>query len=161
MMYRKKICVLGAIGVVIAVLVGSAVASMCIIPQEEGAWQNYDPNTRGITHLNFRMECRDDSHTTCNGNICHTTFAVAPHYFISLWGSCSPSDCRWGEVEGTALSGSMAGWYYFFYNQGFAKRYVYARTYPEWPGWLRLWIYTDFTDPARADYTMDDWFRKP
>ncbi len=151
-------------GILIAaslLLLGSAHASMCIVPAEEGSWENYDSRTRGITELQFRMECRDASQTTCSGGICRRTSAVKAHYFIHLFGSCSPTDCDWGEVEGERLSGSMDGWYRFSYNQGFAKRYVYARTYPQWPGWLRLWIYTDFTDPGRADYVMDDWFRRP
>jgi hypothetical protein len=131
---------------------------MCIIPPEEGSWENNDPQTRGITRAEFRMECRDASVTTCSGGICRTTFAVKAHYFIHLFGSCSPLDCDWGEVEGERLSGSLEGWYRFFYDQGFAKRYVYARTYPAWPDSLRIWIYTDFTDPARAGYSMDNWF---
>lgn len=161
MINKKKLSVLSIAGLLIAVLAGGAIASMCIVPAEKGAWINYDPDTRGITRLNFRMECRDASRTICTGNICRRIFAVEPHYFIHLWGSCSPTDCDWGEVEGVALTGAMAGWYYFYYDHGFAKRYVYVRTYPQWPGWLRLWIYTDFTDPNRTDYTMDDWFRRP
>ena len=95
----------------------------------------------------------------CNGNICSGHYETIPHYYLTLFGKCSPSDCPWGEIEGRALTGSMPGWYYFVYNQGFAKRYVYVRTYPAWPGWLRVWIYNDFTDPGRADYTTDEWFR--
>lgn len=135
-------------------------ASMCIVPPEEGNWRNYDSQTRGITRIKFRMECRDASQTSCSGGICRTTFAVESHYFIHLYGSCYPTDCDWGEVEGEKLTGSLDGWYLFHYNQGFAKRYVYVRTYTAWPGWLRLWIFTDFTDPGRDDYVMDDWFRK-
>lgn len=140
---------------------GAAQASFCIVPTEQGAWHNSDPATRGITQLDFRMECRDASTTTCDGDICSTTSAVAPHYFISLFGSCSPTDCAWGQVEGEAVRGEFAGWYYFFYDQGFAQRQVWVRTYPEWPGWLRLWIYNDFVDPNRADYESDEWFLHP
>lgn len=136
----------------------NAQASFCITPEEAGAWHNNDAATRGVTHLDFRMECRDASETHCDGDICSTTSAVAAHYFISVWGSCHPTDCVWGEVEGRALSGNLNGWYYFLYDPGFAKEYVYVRTYPQWPGWLRVWIYTDFVDPNRADQTSDDWF---
>ncbi len=135
-----------------------AQASQCIVPTEAGAWRNYDTETNGITRTGFRMECRDASTTTCDGDICSTTSAVRSHYFISLFGKCHPSDCVWGEVEGSLLTGNLDGWYYFEYNQGFAKRYVYVRTYPQWPGWLRVWVYTDFADPGRSDYTSDDWF---
>ena len=140
-------------------LIGTVVAhaSMCIIPSEEGSWKNYDSQTRGITRIQFRMECRDAPHTTCSGGFCRTTSAVEAHYFIHLFGKCHPTDCDWGEVEGIQTSGD---WYYFFYDQGFAKRFVYVKTYPQWPGWLRLWMYTKFTDPSRDNYVMDDWFRK-
>jgi hypothetical protein len=137
---------------------GEAQAGQCVTPSEVGAWQNYDSATRGITQLDFRMECRDASTTTCDGDICTITSAVEPHYFVTLFGSCSPTDCPWGETEGQALGGNLAGWYYFNYDHGFAKRYVYVRTYPQWPGWLRMWMHTDFTDPGRADYTSDEWF---
>ncbi len=134
-----------------------AQASLCVIPAEEGTWYNYDRDTRNITRLIMDMECRDASTTTCNGNICSTTSAVKPHYFIRLFGKCYPSDCDWGRIEGQRLTGSLDGWYYFSYDQGFAKRYVYIRSYPAWPNWLRLYIYNDFTDPARTDYTIDEW----
>lgn len=137
-----------------------AQAGLCITPAEAGGWRNYNSATRSITKLDFRMECRDASVTHCSGNICSTTSAVAPHYFIRLFGSCSPTDCPWGEVEGVRLSGNLDGWYYFTYNQGFAQRYVYARTYSQWPGWLRLYIWNDFSDPGRTDYASDEWFVK-
>jgi hypothetical protein len=158
---RKEWIVLGLLLAPALVLIGSgaAQAGMCFIPAEEGNWTNYDSNTRGITKLEFRMECRSLPDPPCSGGLCTSTSAVAPHYFIHLYGSCSPTDCNWGEVEGERLSGSLDGWYRFIYDHGFARRYVYARTYQQWPGWLRLWIYTDFVDPGRADYVMDDWFR--
>jgi hypothetical protein len=157
----KKVPFVSTILVLALLIAGSAIASMCLVPEEEGAWVNYDPYTRSITRLNFRMECRDASQTTCSGGICQTSHGVSSHYFIHLFGSCSPTDCDWAEVEGVRLTGSLEGWYYFYYDQGFAKRYVYARTYPAWPGWLRLYIYTDFIDPGRTDYNTDDWFRRP
>lgn len=144
----------------VALLAGTHVAhaGLCITPAGAGAWRNSDAASRGITILDFRMECRDASVTKCDGDICSTTFAVAPHYFVTLFGSCSPSACPWGEVEGQALGGSLSGWYYFQYDQGFAKRAVYVRTYSALPGRLRLWIHTDFVDAGRADYTTDEWF---
>ena len=56
---------------------GPAEASFCIVPEEDGTWENYDGNTRGITRLMFRLECRDAGTTTCSGGICSTTSAVA------------------------------------------------------------------------------------
>lgn len=161
MKFYKKMSVLIVIGLLVSAFTGSAVASMCIVPPEEGSWENYDEDTRGITSLEFQMECRDVSQTICNNGICSRIYLVEPHYYLRLFGSCTPHDCDWGEVEGVAGTGDLEGWYRFYYNQGFARRYVYARTYPEWPGWLRLYIYTDFTDPGREDYVMDDWFVSP
>ena len=45
-----------------------------------------------------------------------------------------------------------------FYDQGFAKRRVYAKMSAYRPG--QLWVHwdTDFTDPSRADYSKDEWF---
>lgn len=135
-------------------------ASLCSVPYEAGSWLNAVPSTRSITRVEFRMECRDTPITRCSGGVCSTQNAVTPHYFIRLFGKCSPTDCNWGEVEGVALTGSLQGWYYFVYNQGFAKRYVYARTYSGSPNQLRVYIYNDFTDPARPDYTTDEWFNR-
>lgn len=148
------------LAVFLLLLLGSvkAHAGLCVVPTESGAWKNYNSATRSITNVDFRMECRDASVTQCSGDICSTTSAVAPHFFIRLFGACTPTDCPWGEVEGIRLSGNLDGWYYFTYNQGFAQRYVYARTYPQWPGWFRLYIWTDFSDPGRADYASDEWF---
>ncbi|HYR89664.1 MAG TPA: hypothetical protein VE422_36660 [Terriglobia bacterium] len=136
----------------------TAHAGLCGVPAEDGTWHNYDSNTQSVTWVVFRMECRDASRTVCNGNICTTTSAVEPHYFIKVWGKCHPTDCYWGEAEGVAQTGSNAGWYTFHFDQGFANRYVWVRTYPQWPGWLRVWIWNDFVDPGRADYTIDEWF---
>ena len=159
---RTRVFFLGILMVFSVLLLGVvAHASMCIIPPAEGSWMNNDSETRGITKLKFRMECRDVSQTTCSGSFCKQISMVEPHYFIHLFGSCHPIDCDWGEVEGENLTGGLDGWYRFYYDQGFARRYVYVRTYPHWPGWLRLWISTDFTDPGRADYVTDDWFRRP
>lgn len=146
--------------IVVALLAGtrSAQAGLCVTPPAAGAWHNSDAATRGITTLDFRLDCRDASETHCEGDICTVTSAVAPHYFVTLFGSCSPTDCPWGEVEGEAMTGDFSGWYRFYYDQGFARRFVWVRTYPEWPGWLRLWIHNDFVDPGRADYTSDEWF---
>ncbi len=143
---------------VLSIFASAAHAGMCGVPAEADLWENRNPNTRSITQLNFRMECRDATTTTCSNGICRTTYGVEAHYFIHLWGSCSPTDCDWGEREGVRMTGSLDGWYYFHYDHGFAKRHVYARSYPAWPGWLRLYIWTDFVDPGRADYASDEWF---
>jgi len=139
----------------------NAYAGLCVTPPETGSWRNSNSATRSITSIAFRMECRSANWGTCSGNICTTTVgAVSPHYFIKLWGKCYPQDCYWGEAEGTKQTGAYDGWYRFNFDQGFARRYVWVKTYPQWPGWLRLYIWTDFADPRRADYAIDEWFRR-
>ncbi len=44
-----------------------------------GEWKNIDGNTNGITRFTLKK----------SGN----------SFFINTWGSCSPRDCAWGEVE--------------------------------------------------------------
>jgi hypothetical protein len=134
-------------------------AGLCITPPENGTWRNNDTATNNITWVVFRLECRDASRTVCNGNICTTTSAVEPHYFVKVWGKCHPTDCYWGEAEAFPQTGGNEGWYLAHYNQGFAHRWVWVRTYPQWPGWLRVYIWNDFVDPGRADYVIDEWFR--
>src|ERR1051325_7869872 len=100
----------------VAVLVGkqlpSARASLCVIPPENGAWVNVDPNTSGIPGVNFRMECRSRFVVTGNGLTCTGHYVSEPHYFIRLYGKCHPTDCNWGEVEGKLqTTGSLGGWY--------------------------------------------------
>lgn len=53
-----------------------------------GKWTNTDPNTRGITRLEFRSS---------GGAI-----------WVHAWGSCSPQDCDWGEVRAEAFGQSIS-----------------------------------------------------
>lgn len=126
-----------------------AVAS-CIQPQEEGNWQNTDPNTRSLTRINLRFVCQDQ---VLNGQL----YPPGPPWYVHVFGKCHPTDCDWGEVGAQRLSSNHI---YAVYNQGFAKRYVYARMSQYRPGQLWVWTWTDFTDPSRADYGVHNWFRK-
>jgi hypothetical protein len=118
---------------------------------EHGDWINADPNARGIARIELR-DCQ--AVTTCNGNICSTTFDAG--WRTHVFGKCSPTNCDWGWSAGTFRLSS--GHIYGFYDQGFAKRHVYAMMSQYRPG--QLWVYwrTDFTDPNRADYDMHEWF---
>jgi hypothetical protein len=42
---------------------------------------NTDPETRGITRLNIRVD--------------------GPNLFVKAWGKCHPTDCEWPEVPAT------------------------------------------------------------
>ena len=147
--------------ITLALLIVAASAQASLRPpvNEEGSWVNYDQATRGVTRLDFDRKVEDI--TDCSNGICRRVIGGKTLYFIHLFGKCHPTDCDWGEVEGARMTGNLEGWYHFVYDHGFAKRYVYVRTYEQWPGWLRFWMYTDFADPSRDDYTIDDWFRRP
>lgn len=118
---------------------------------EYGDWVNADPNARGIARIELR-DCQ--SVTTCNGDICSTTYDAG--WTMRVFGRCSPTNCDWGWTSGTFRLSS--GQIYGFYDQGFARRYVYARMSQYRPG--QLWVYsrTDFVDPNRPDYDMQEWF---
>jgi hypothetical protein len=120
---------------------------------EHGDWVNADPNASGIARIELR-DCQ--SVTTCSGNICSTKYDAG--WTMRVFGKCSPTNCDWGWTSGALRlsSGQIPG----YYNQGFAKRYVYAAMSAYRPG--QLWVYwrTDFTDPSRPDYEKQEWFKR-
>ena len=134
-------------------------AGLCIVGQvkEVGSWTNPDTNTGGITRAVFEEECRDDSQTTCSGNICTTTHGVKLVYTAQLWGKCHPTDCYWGKVDGVYTS---ADWLRFQYDHGYANRMVWGQVYSLNDDWLRLIVDTDFVSDSRSDYRFDAWFRR-
>ena len=136
--------------------------AQCISPFENGRWVNMDANTGSITRVQVNFCCNDviSCGVDANGNVTCTPACAAP-YSIHLWGKCHPSDCDWGAVNGTDYytSGGVK-WVYFFYNHGFAKRYVYIKPSSLYPGYLYMWMYTDFTDPNRPDYVSTNWFHR-
>jgi hypothetical protein len=137
----------------------NADAGLCAVGRvkEVGTWINPDSNTRGITKAVFGEECRDDSRTSCNGDICTTTSGVKLVYTAQLWGQCHPTDCYWGKVDGAYTSEK---WLRFMYDHGFAKRAVWGQIWSGGNNWLRLIIDTDFVSPSREDYRFDAWMRR-
>jgi hypothetical protein len=133
--------------------------SQCITPFEAGNWTNIDLSTRGITHINVNFSCNDV--VLCgvdqNGNV--TCQPPPPPFQVHLWGKCHPSDCDWSTASGNVyIAPDGTHWIYIYYDQGFAKRYVYLKPSALFPGDLFMWMYTDFSDPGRADYVMRNWF---
>jgi hypothetical protein len=120
-------------------------------PAEAGNWVNADPNASGIARIELR-NCQ--SVVVCNGDICSITHDAG--WATHVFGKCSPTNCDWGWSPGAFPTSS--GQVYGFFDQGFAKRYVYAKMSAYRPG--QLWVHwrTDFTDPSRADYDVDEWF---
>jgi hypothetical protein len=136
-----------ALALVISLKIADA---LCVQPPEEGNWVNTDPNTRSLTRIQLRFVCQDQIH---NGQ----PYPPGPPWYVHVWGKCHPTDCDWGEVGAHRIG---PGHIYAFYNQGFAKRYVYAKMSQYRPGQLWVWTWTDFTDPNRPDYGVHNWFRK-
>jgi hypothetical protein len=154
----KKITI-AMLAFMLTAMVQHPLFSQCVLPFEAGNWVNIDASTRGITHLKVDVSCNDVilCGVDANGNV--TCTPPAPPYQIHIWGKCTPSDCDWGTVPGNDYYASDGThWKYFFYNQGFAKRYVYIKPSVRFPGDLFMWMYTDFTDAGRADYISTNWF---
>ena len=137
-----------------------AALAQCSVPFEQGKWTNIDPATRGITRVEVNFSCNDQ--VLCgvdeNGNV--TCSTSGPPYRLHLWGKCSPSDCDWGTAGGDDRWVGATKWVFAFYDQGFARRYVYIKPSVLRPGNLYLWMYTAFTDPSRSPYVFTGWYRK-
>ena len=122
-----------------------AVVALCAAPREEGTWVNRDSSTRSIARVQVLFDCKDTVPRT-----------PGPTWKTHLFGACSPTDCDWGEAGGEQ---NKTGYIYTFYNQGYAKRYVYTRMSQRYLGNLYVYIWTDFVDPSRSDYKSENWFR--
>lgn len=122
--------------------------ALCSQPPEEGNWRNSDQNTNSLTRIQLRFVCQDQ---ILNGQ----PYPPGPPWYTHIFGKCSPSNCDWGEVGAQRLS---SGHIYAVYDQGFAKRYVYAKMSQYRPGQLWVYTWTDFTDPNRPDYELQNWF---
>ena len=129
---------------------GSPAFALCVDPPEDGAWRNIDDDTRSITRVQIRFVCQD---VILNGE----PYPPGPAWYIRIFGKCHPNDCDWGEKGGTRLTSDHL---FFKYNQGFARRFVYARMSRILPGHLWIYTYTQFTDNSgRPDYDIHNWFR--
>ena len=118
---------------------------------EYGDWVNADPASRSIV----RAELRDCQPVTrCTGDICSIVHDAG--WTVRLFGSCSPTACDWGWSAGQFRLSS--GQIYAYYDQGFARRYVWAAMSLYRPGQLWIAVRTDFVDPGRADYESQNWF---
>jgi len=132
------------------ILSAAAANASCIAQPEDGRWINADPATRSLTRINLRFVCQDQ---VINGQL----YPPGPPWYVHVWGKCTPTDCDWGEVGAQRIG---TGQIYAYYDQGFAKRYVYAKMSAYRPGQLWVYTWTDFTDPGRADYGVHNWFTR-
>ena len=67
---------------------------------------------------------------------------------MSLWGSCSPSDCEWGEAEAETRTVGTRTYVYAQYHHGFATRYVYADMSLYLSGQLWIWMWIQLRRPG-------------
>jgi len=139
-----------ALALITLVLLVRPSEASCLAQPEDGTWVNTDPNTNSIPRIVLRFVCQDQ---ILNGQ----PYPPGPPWYVHVFGACVPTNCDWGEVGAQRLS---SGFVYATYDQGFARRYVYARMSAYRPGQLWVYIYTDFVDPARPDYAVQNWFRR-
>jgi hypothetical protein len=133
----------------LAVVAPQYVGASCVDPPEDGNWVNTDVNTRSITRIQLRFVCQDQ---VLNGK----PYPPGAPWYVHIYGKCHPTDCDWGEVPAKRLG---SGHIYATYNHGFARRYVYIKMSQYRPGQLWVYMWTDFTDPNRPDYGVQNWFR--
>lgn len=134
--------------VLLVLLLPATAYALCVEQPEAGRWRNADAATRSIPRIELRFVCQD---LVINGQL----HPPGPPWYVHVWGKCHPTNCDWGEVGASRIP---AGHIYATYNQGFARRYVYAKMSAYRPGQLWVYIWTDFTDPARPDYAVNNWF---
>ena len=146
---RWLIVALAIVGLAMALTPERAIA-LCIQPDEDGNWVNTDPNTRSITRIPLRFVCQDQ---VLNGQL----YPPGPPWYVNVFGKCHPTDCDWSEVGAQRLDSEHI---YAFYDQGFAKRYVYAKMSQYRSGQLWVYTWTDFADSNRPDYGVHNWFTK-
>lgn len=139
-----------AAGVCLLTVGPQPAAGQCLAQDEDGNWENVDSNTRSLTRIQLRFVCQDQ---ILNGE----PYPPGPPWWVHVFGKCHPTDCDWGEVEARRLG---TGHIYAFYDQGFARRHVWARMSAYRPGQLWVYTYTDFRDPGRPDYDVHNWFRR-
>lgn len=143
-----RVC-LAALFVLLALLPERADA-LCATQEEHGQWINTDASTRSLTRIELRFVCQDQ---ILNGE----PYPPGPPWHVHVFGSCVPTDCDWGEVGAQRLGSNHI---YAVYNQGYARRHVWARMSQYRPGQLWVYTWTDFADPGRPDYGVHNWFRR-
>jgi len=145
-----NVSLISALVVLMMTITFQPLAALCVQPEEMGNWVNADPNTNSITRVQVEFVCQDQ---ILNGQ----PYPPGPPYYVRIFGKCIPADCNWGRVGANRIGTDQI---YAYYNQGFAKRYVYVKMSQYRPGQLWVYIWTDFTDPNRADYGVHNWFKR-
>jgi hypothetical protein len=117
---------------------------------EQGTWVNADPNANGISRIQLEG-CQPL--TVCDGGTCSSVSDAG--WAVRVWGKCHPTDCDWDWSNAERI---QTGQIHAHYDQGFAKRDVYAQMSPDRPGQLEVFWQTDFAESDREDYSVQEWF---
>jgi hypothetical protein len=102
-----------------------------------GTWLNVDPATRSITRVEIRVE----------GNM----------VFVHMWGSCTPTDCDWGETS-TFTSDANDGVLDLVWDQGFVVRQQQLQLFDN-GATLYVATYSVYTDD-RSPLNFYDYFSR-
>jgi hypothetical protein len=108
-----------------------------------GSWKNTDPETRGITTIQIRLD--------------------GDHAFVHTWGRCHPADCDWGETNAVLFAPDVSSHAVqtvsAVYTTNFSETRLVLR--PGSGQTLQADISTHFTDNSgRSDYAASDSFRR-
>jgi hypothetical protein len=133
----KSLTVLAALA---ALLLPAIAGASCIEQPEAGKWINVD-RTRDLARIEVRFVCQD---VVVNGKV----YPPGAPWYVNAFGS---------EVAAQRLA---SGHVYAIFDQGLAKRTVYAKISESRPGQLWVYTWTDFTDPNRTDFGAHDWFKR-
>lgn len=124
----------------------NAAFALCTTSPMSGDWVSVNGATRGVTRAEVEVGCCDQLQ---NGRrVC------SPPDSVRLFGKCHPSNCDWGARTGAFQTQNGMR---LTYNQGFATRAVRLDSLAN--GNLRVRVFTNFTDPRRADYSMTEIMR--
>ncbi|MEM9003441.1 MAG: hypothetical protein AAGE59_07950 [Cyanobacteria bacterium P01_F01_bin.86] len=94
--------------------------ALCAIDDMGGRWENEDLETSGITTVIYIPRCVDYVVCPTDGP-CSTP----PGTSIQVFGSCSPTDCDWGESP--VQFHQEDNWRYAVYDQEAARKVVWLR----------------------------------
>jgi hypothetical protein len=107
-------------------------ARSAALPPLTGAWYNFDPHTRNVTHLSVSSTVRG--------------------LFVHTYGACEPTDCDWGNARLTVAGAQASTTYHFSFAD--VAEYLYLSG-----PFLRVVTSTHFTDNSgRQDFTSSELF---
>jgi hypothetical protein len=131
-----------------AALCESAHAS-CAVPPEAGTWINDDADTTSLSRVEVRFVCQD---RMLDGE----PYPPGAPWYARVYARCERGDCDWADTTAR----SIGDYLYAVYEQAYARRFLWIRMSRLKPGELWMFVWTDFADPGRRDYTVQGWFHR-